>query len=351
MAEWARPYATEPALHCHLCGARGRELYRGLRDLVQWVAEGEWRLLRCEQRECGLVWLDPRPAAPELARLYRRENADSIALFHRNVLDKLLAAVVRAHLRVALGYDRGVGPRWQAILAPLARLYPGRLGAEAEASYLPAPADERRSVLDVGCGDGRLIARLRELGWQVEGVETDPAAVQAAAANGIHARLGYLESQSFSDKTFDAVVMSHVVEHLHDPARVLRECLRVLRPGGWLVMLTPNVESAGHARFGPDWIGLDPPRHLYLFGRKSLRSLLLSAGFEVVEVQSSARWARYSLLASREVATRSGRASPQGRWERPFLRAISFLYALESRVVVRFRRDSGDELMVRARRP
>ncbi len=78
-------------------------------------------------------------------------------------------------------------------------------------------------VLDVGCGNGEFLKRAKGLGWEVYGLDFDPKAVTAAQASGIHATVGDLESARYPSEHFDAVTMSHVIEHLHDPVEALRE--------------------------------------------------------------------------------------------------------------------------------
>src|SRR5574342_583828 len=58
-----------PSGSCHVCGTRGRLLHRALRDRLYGVA-GEWNFRRCENRSCGLVWLDPMPIEPDLHEAY-----------------------------------------------------------------------------------------------------------------------------------------------------------------------------------------------------------------------------------------------------------------------------------------
>ncbi len=69
------------------------------------------------------------------------------------------------------------------------------------------------------------------------------------------------------------------MEHFHDPGAAVRRCLALLRPGGVLWIATPNIDSLGHERFGADWFGLDPPRHLVLFTPRALERLLREVGF------------------------------------------------------------------------
>ncbi len=79
--------------------------------------------------------------------------------------------------------------------------------------------------------------------------------------------------------------LTHVIEHVHDPVDLLRECGRVLRPGGRMMVETPNAESSGHRLFGIAWHGLDAPRHLYLFSPTSLLVCAQKAGLQITDHQ------------------------------------------------------------------
>ena len=150
------------------------------------------------------------------------------------------------------------------------------------------PAGGRARVLDVGCGSGVVLARMKSFGWETCGVEVDLNAVNAARARGLDIRHGQLAEINFPENHFDAVHLSHVIEHVYDPAALLRECHRVLKPGGTFIMLTPNTAS-GHRRFKSAWLNLDPPRHLILFNRRNFRSLAEAAGFKIVPADTSVR--------------------------------------------------------------
>ena len=78
------------------------------------------------------------------------------------------------------------------------------------------------------------------------------------------------------------ITLSHVIEHVHDPMKVLESCLKLLKPGGKIWIETPNIHSLGHDRFQKNWRGLETPRHLVLFNKVSLREAVLNAGFREV---------------------------------------------------------------------
>lgn len=121
--------------------------------------------------------------------------------------------------------------------------------------------------------------------------------------------LGTLESQRYPDGSFDAVVMSHVIEHVHDPEGLLRECRRILRSRGQITVVTPNAKSLGHRVFGADWRGLEPPRHLQVFTPLALRTLAEKAGFNRPRVSVTIRSAWEICRASRSI--RRGQLSPR----------------------------------------
>lgn len=101
-------------------------------------------------------------------------------------------------------------------------------------------------ILDVGCGDGRVLYNLRERFRELHGTEVSDQRIMAAQntlrglAHNIHD--GNVESGiAYEDNFFDCVVSADVIEHLIDVRSALREMVRILRPGGTLVLATPNV--------------------------------------------------------------------------------------------------------------
>jgi SAM-dependent methyltransferase len=152
--------------------------------------------------------------------------------------------------------------------------------------YLAGVAPGR--LLELGCGSGARLLLLRNLGWDVQGQDVDPKAVEAARAHaGCTVHLGSLEALELPKGSYDAIVMNHVLEHVVDPEGLLQRCSDLLVPGGRLVSIVPNLGSHAATEFGPHWWGLDPPRHLFHFSTSNLLPLAERAGLAGSEVHTA----------------------------------------------------------------
>jgi predicted SAM-dependent methyltransferase len=158
---------------------------------------------------------------------------------------------------------------------------------------------------------------------------------------------GHLPETGLPSNYFDAVTLSHVIEHLHDPIRSLQEVYRILAPGGKLWIATPNLESALHRRFRRNWLALDPPRHLVLFTLRSLMSVCRRNGFESVTICNQTQSAEWITATSRSIE----------RGDEPFsdspikLNPADRFRALGFDLAAILRPEWGEELVVVATKP
>lgn len=224
--------------------------------------------MRCEG--CGLVYLDPRPAESELPRIY----PESYHAFDFSAERFGFVYKVRRRLeaRRALGWCAGLG--------------------------------EDARILDVGCGDGFHLRLLRDFGrpgWQIEGVDSSRRAVDAAARAGLKVHEGTVERLGLPADSYDMALLVATIEHVADPAGVLRAVRALLRPGGRAVVVTDNTDTLDFKLFGGrHWGGYHFPRHWNLFNPRALRLLAERAGFEVeslTTVVSPVNWV-YSIRNS-----------------------------------------------------
>jgi 2-polyprenyl-3-methyl-5-hydroxy-6-metoxy-1,4-benzoquinol methylase len=270
----------------------------------------------------------------------------------KNVAARLSAAKKR-YLRRKFGYaqkDSGTNRLVDAAQEAIFRLrFRRKAELEGQAFYLPKLADEGR-LLDVGCGSGNGLVFMSRLGWRVEGVEVDPQAVAVARSKGLIIHSGALKDQRFPDSQFDAITMSHVVEHVHDPIALMSECMRILKPNGMLVIITPNANSLGHSFYGANWVALEPPRHLHIFTLPALHKAAGIAGFSRIDVFSSIRGAEWIVLSS-QMIRRTDRGHDLGanlwlrrRWARIFqaieAAALAFNGGIAEEIVLRARKNA-----------
>ncbi|MET7568620.1 class I SAM-dependent methyltransferase [Streptomyces sp. NPDC005492] len=177
--------------------------------------------------------------------------------------------------------------------------------ARALAAALGPATGGPRTVLDIGCGDGSAAATAAPLltGHRIVGVDWSQDALTRARTHLPYAVRGELTALPLRSAVADAVLFSEVVEHLVDPDTALAEIRRVLRPGGHLMLSTPNLAAwynralllagvqpvfsevslrAIHGRPGKEVVG-----HLRLYTPRALREFVAAAGFTVVGLKGA----------------------------------------------------------------
>jgi SAM-dependent methyltransferase len=315
---------------CVLCGAgQARHL----------VTKRGYEVVRCAA--CGLVFVWPQPTRQEMEALYGSGG------YHAEVDEAERRRTFARRLRQIEGLE----PR-------------------------------RGRILDVGCSKGYFLDVARAEGWDAVGVELNAHAVDAARARGLDVRQGDLADEPFEEGSFDVVTLFDLLEHTADPQATLGACRRVLRPGGLLVVTTPNIDGLVprvtwwlFARTLGAWDHPTPPWHLVQFSRRTLRRALEGSGFEVVALRSEHIPVGYSVgklensvmdvLAGRhrtrpkpsassalgclEAAPEPRRTPPVRRLGRPAVRAVAWLVIGAAGLVGRLL-GWGDSMAVAARR-
>jgi SAM-dependent methyltransferase len=254
---WSTPVKAEESrlVPCALCGGGS---FRPALD-----CEG-FSYVRCTA--CGLVQMNPQPLAAEVARRYGENHGGDYLSYETKNEKPFLDLQL-----LALG-DAGF---WE-FEAELKKPSPEKNAAEGTRS---CPA-----VLDIGCATGALLGELRKRGWDCAGVEIcGGEAEYARRERGLDVRSIPLEETRFPDNRFDAVLASHLIEHLNDPAGLVKEVRRILAPGGRFFVTTPNSAGFQAAFFKARWRSAIFD-HLYLFSVKTLAALLRRQGFTVEKI-------------------------------------------------------------------
>ena len=267
---------------CDLCQSEQSDVIVRQRDLLLEVTKDEFTIVRC--RQCGLVYLNPRPSKELLGSYYPTVYYPPVQVktqpqFQQQA-KRFSARIKRWVLEDYYGYpsDESAG-WWRHVRRVL--IWPDKTLRELKGRH-PLPWRGEGKVLDVGCGVGGNLKTLQDQGWDPYGIEISEVAAAHArelVTGNIHR--GTLESAPFPPQSFDLVFMSHSLEHLPSPVDALRRVHRLLKDDGLLAISVPNVNSLEFKLFGRWWFPLDPPRHFYHFDRCSLSGIIAQAGFRL----------------------------------------------------------------------
>lgn len=209
---------------------------------------------RCET--CDLVYLDPRPSETEFENIYP-DNYHALDFSDQNfgLIHKIRS----------------------------------RLESQRLLAWCKGLTDDAR-IVDIGCGDGFHLKLLEQFGkksWKLEGIDIDKRSIAQARKSGLQIHSGNIESLDLKADHYDLAFMVQTIEHVADPDKFLRAALRILKPGGRLVIVTDNTDSIDFKLFKKGyWGGYHFPRHWNLFNRRSLGKLAANAGFAVQKIET-----------------------------------------------------------------
>ena len=155
-----------------------------------------------------------------------------------------------------------------------------------ETVELFAPYRVTNRLLDIGCGAGSLLMAAKKGGWVAEGVEVSHPTVVHLRNNGLNVFSGELADAKFPTGHFDVVTAAELIEHVPNPASLVAEIARILRPGGVFWATSPHSNGASARVLKLKWSIISPPEHLHLFSTAGLRNLLIRNGFSYVQVKT-----------------------------------------------------------------
>ncbi len=236
---------------CNNCGSKSSTVVATSRDFEYDTCENEFSHVRCSG--CGLVYLRDRPTISSLEIIYPPQ-------YNPYHFDENLSPFVN-RVRNYVQAKK---------IAPMVALVP-----------------PDALVVDVGCGGGALLRIMKRLGppaWRLVGVDFSDDAIDRLGVAGIEGRKGRFEQMDWDLPDPDAIVMNQVIEHLDDPAAVVKRSFELLKPGGVLLVETPSVDAWDARLFWKRyWGGWHTPRHWTLYTPATLAALVEKHGFEIIE--------------------------------------------------------------------
>lgn len=212
----------------------------------------KWMVVKC--KSCGLVFLNPRPSTEEFDGLYS-ESYYSGHLTNQYPSDQL-------------SIEKGIDSMKFLL-------------------DIVTPHIKKGRILEIGCATGLFLAYASRYGFEVCGIEISEYASKYAREHlRLDVKTGVVEDIHlfWPDCYFDVIMMSHVVEHFPDPLTTLSLTNRLLKPGGLLIIRTPDFSSFDAKYYREKWSGLSIPFHLYFFTPKSLCKMLKKTGYKIKEI-------------------------------------------------------------------
>jgi SAM-dependent methyltransferase len=219
------------------------------RDFAFFAEKNNCQIYKC--LKCGLIFVWPLPN--NFSAIY---SSDYFSGAHKGF--------------GYVDYDRD-----KAAMADVFNVYLDKIG-----SFMP----HKGRLLDIGAATGYFLSIAKKRGWKVYGVEISEHAANLAREKGLNVLTGTLTNANFPAGFFDVVTLWDVIEHLPDPEVDLCIAFKLLKPGGLVVINTPDADSFYAKIMGRRWHALLPPEHLTIFNLGNLSVLLGQAGFKVVAV-------------------------------------------------------------------
>ncbi len=206
------------------------------------------KLIECGN--CGLCVIDPKPSFTDLHGFYKNNYANYSS--SKNYITKLLV--------------------W---------LYQKKNAAEV----IDLIGKEGK-ILDVGCADGQYFDLLKNKGnWDLFGTDLSQQAADNAKEKGYEVYIGELERLDLQENYFNIVRMNHVIEHVIEPKATFDKIKKILKPGGYLILETPNVSCPDFKIFKRYWGALHFPRHIHLFSNSNIEIFIKNSGMVLKKVE------------------------------------------------------------------
>ncbi len=143
---------------------------------------------------------------------------------------------------------------------------------------------KKGKLLDVGCALGHCLDEAKKLGWKgMVGVELSDYACRFAAKKGHNVVKGTIQTAKLKRGSFDTITMQDVIEHVTSPIDDLKAAKRLLKKGGKIYLVTPDIGGLWNRLLGPRWYHYKPGEHIMYFSQGSLRKALKHTGFKNIK--------------------------------------------------------------------
>jgi SAM-dependent methyltransferase len=226
------------------------------------LSDSDFTVVQC--RKCGLVYVNPRPSAEEIVEFYPETYSWKETLRAESKITRLIRKLEKIYRNHLLNYE----------ISKVIKVANKKTG----------------KLLDVGCGSGDRLDIFRRAGFEVYGVEISSSGEYAREHLGLDVKQGDLFEANYPDSFFDIITLFNVLEHTHNPQKVVCELHRILKEGGIVAIEVPNTDCMQFRLFKGRWAAVDVPRDLYYFNPDIITRLFEKNGLRVIKVDYFTNW-------------------------------------------------------------
>lgn len=310
----------EEVNQCPVCGSEKKTLlYENLHDYICKEINSKYKFWLC--LSCRSGYYSPRPTKDTVHLLYKnyathedinlREEYSSLKW-----PQKIRRKISNSYANRRYGTADEPAYQWGYLILEITPKYKNQI--DFGFRFVPRPMGQRK-LLDFGCGNGQFLKMAEKCGYVPYGMDFDEHAISKARKYFDKVYCGDIEEID-GGLEFDVITVSHVIEHLYNPNFYIEQFFKLLKPGGFLYMETPNLDSIGHGYFGESWRGLEPPRHIQVFNTESLADCLSRAGFRFVRVPAKNNPVDFICKSSNQI--RFGCLGDRRNWVRRFFEKV-----------------------------
>jgi 2-polyprenyl-3-methyl-5-hydroxy-6-metoxy-1,4-benzoquinol methylase len=241
----------EALQYCPVCEKDKFRDYLLVEDFT--VSHEQFKLVQCI--DCEFIFTNPRPSIETIGKYYQSTEYISHTNSKKGLQNKIYQWVRQKSIKDKL-------------------------------SWIEKLNIKQKSILDYGCGTGEFLSAAKVGGWRAKGLEINKDARELALSNyqlEVY-EPSYLEK--FNNEEFGVITLWHVLEHIHDLKKTVKQFKRCLIQDGILVIAVPNIEASEASYYGKFWAAYDVPRHLYHFSKKAIKDLIEPEGFKLIETRS-----------------------------------------------------------------
>lgn len=215
------------------------------------VSNEVYTIVEC--KGCNFKFTNPRPAANEIGKYYESENYISHSNSNKGIFNKLYQLI----RNYTISRKKSLIRRFVS----------------------------RGTLLDIGCGTGEFLNHMRSKNWEVKGIEPGDSARKFAVSNYNLEVKPEASLSEIANNSFDVITLWHVLEHVHELDKRVKELNRIIKPDGVVFIAVPNCTSYDAIYYEEFWAAYDVPRHLYHFTPKTISKLFAQYGFNLIETQ------------------------------------------------------------------